>query len=57
MLHEDVVYDWGQWASHTHTMSLPEELNIHLKPGGSQTNFQQFHVGFDPWLFLMDPTE
>jgi hypothetical protein len=32
---------------HSRVIFLLEEFIIHLKVGGSQTNFQQFHEGFN----------
>jgi hypothetical protein len=37
----------GFRASHSHAIFLLEEVIIHLKICGSQTNFQQFHDGFN----------
>jgi hypothetical protein len=47
MLHDDFPNNWQQRASHSHATFLLEGLIIHLKAGGSQTNFQQFHNVFD----------
>jgi hypothetical protein len=40
MLHEDVAKDGRQRASHSHVIFLLEELVVHLKIFGSQTNLQ-----------------
>jgi hypothetical protein len=45
MVHEDVANYWEPF--HSHVIFLLEEIIIHLKVGGSQTNLQQFHEGFN----------
>ncbi|XP_023710176.1 uncharacterized protein LOC111865964 [Cryptotermes secundus] len=47
MLHEDVANNGRERISHSHAIFLLEELVVNLKIGGSQTDFQQLHDGFD----------